>query len=120
MNMRLKQARAGFKQIINDNRQSMSILIPTNPVYPKLGGVTKTFTGRIAHERSTISELSETPAGISTNLQRFIQVEHTVDFLAAGQIVTDQNSSKWKLGPVDPLSKFGGIHGYQAPLTDAT
>lgn len=121
MNLKLKQVRNGFTQIINENRQAMTVEVPGDASDPWSVTTNTEFTGRISHESSRQApELSETPAGISTDLQRFLQVEHTVDFLEAGQIITDQNSDKWKLGPVDPLVKFGGVHGYQAPLTEAT
>jgi len=114
--MLLKQARKGQTQLINEDRQSMYVLISNgtfqNPT--KLS-----FTGRISHERGIVPDLTSNPAGLSTNLQRFLSVEYTVDFLSRGDHIIDKNNKKWKLGPIDPLEKFKGIHGYQAPLEEA-
>ena len=42
-------------------------------------------------------------------------MDYTVDYLKENDII----NGEWKLGPIDPLTKFGGIHGYQAILTEA-
>ncbi|MCK4819853.1 hypothetical protein KA005_29075 [bacterium] len=117
--MMLKQARKGYKKMIDENRQVLIVTIPGDPTDPWSAETTKDFTGRIAHEQRGPSDLEVGTAGLSTNLSRFLSVEYDVDFLAVGQIITDQNSKDWKLGAVDPLSKFGGIHGYQVPLEEA-
>ena len=121
MNMLLKQARTGMKSLIDENRQSMYILNSADPSNPWAKEDKFKFSGRISHESSRQApDLNPSPAGLSTNLQRFISLEYTVNFLKKGDIIIDQNDKKWKLGPVDPLEKFGGIHGYQAPLEDAS
>jgi len=119
MNQLLKQARKGFKSLINENRQTMLISILTDTTDPWGGTTTKTFTGRISHEKRGVPDLTTGNAGLSTNLNRFLTVEYDVDFLVVGDIITDADSKQWKLGAVDPLSKFGGIHGYQIPLEEA-
>lgn len=124
MNMLLKQARKGFKGLIDENRQEMTFSIPGDSSIPSgwPGNLpTQTpFSGRISHESSRQApELSPGTAGLSTNLQRFLSVEYTVDFLVIGSLITDENGKQWKLGPIDPLEKFGGIHGYQIPLEEA-
>ena len=124
MNLLLKQARKGFKGLIDENRQTMSIKVEGDPSIPAgwPGNLptNPTISGRISHESSRQApEITPTPAGMSTNLQRFLLVEYIYDFLVVGQILTDQNGSKWRLGAIDPLSKFQGIHGYQAPLDEA-
>ncbi len=124
MNMLLKQARKGFTGLIDENRQTMIFLVPADSSIPAgwPGNISTPteFSGRISHESSRQApELSPGTAGLSTNLSRFLTVEYTVDFLIAGSFITDQNSKRWKLGPIDPLEKFGGIHGYQIPLEEA-
>lgn len=120
MNMLLKQARTGFRSLISENRQTITVAVSPDPSDPWAANTNKEFSGRISHERSGVPDLGSVPSGLSTNLQRFLSVEYTVDFLKLGDVITDQNGKQWKLGPVDPLEKFGGIHGYQAPLEEAT
>ena len=124
MNMLLKQARKGFTALVSENRQTMTFRSPADSSIPAgWAGNLPTdipFSGRISHESSRQApELSPGTAGLSTNLQRFLSVEYDVDFLVAGSFIVDQNSKRWKLGPIDPLEKFGGIHGYQIPLEEA-
>jgi hypothetical protein len=54
---------------------------------------------------------------MSTNLQRFILADYQADIKHVD--VFEAIGRSWKIGPVDPLKKFGGVIGYQAPLTDA-
>ena len=117
--MLLKQARSGFKSLINENRQTITVKILDDPDDTWSTFTTKTFTGRISHEAAGPFKLQAGTAGLSTNLGRFLQVEYDIDYLVVDQIITDQDGKQWKLGAVDPLSKFKGIHGYQAPLHEA-
>ena len=119
MNSKLKQARKGQTALVNANRQDLSIVIAGDPADPWSATTPGTFSGSISHERSIVPELNPSGAGLSTNLQRFLSVEYDVDFLKKGDIITDQNSKQWKLGAVDPLESFGGIHGYVSSLTEA-
>ena len=120
MNMLLKQARRGMTALVSENRQAMKTFTPADSSDAWSSTTEEEFTGRISHESSRQApELSPGTAGLSTNLQRFLSVEYDVDFLVSGSFITDQNGKKWKLGPVDPLEKFGGIHGYQVSLEEA-
>jgi len=119
MNMLLKQARKGMKALVDEDRQTISIDIPVDPSDPWSTPVTKTFSGRISHESSSVPDLGSSTIGLSTNLNRFLSVEYDVDFLVAGALITDKNGKQWKLGSIDPLEKFGGIHGYECPLEEA-
>ena len=123
MNMKLKQARKGQTALVNTDRQNLNVSVSGDPTIPKgwpgNSPTVKSFTGRIAHERSIVPDLNPGTAGLSTNLQRFLSVEYNVDSLQKGDIITDQNSKQWKLGAVDPLERFGGIFGYVASLTEA-
>jgi len=120
MNMLLKQARKGMKALIDEDRQTMSIDIPGDSSDPWSTPTTKTFSGRISHESSRQApDLAAGTVGFSTNLNRFLSVEYDVDFLVTGAFITDKNGKQWKLGSIDPLEKFGGIHGYECPLEEA-
>lgn len=117
--MLLKQARKGYKAMIDENRQILSVTIPGDPTDPWSVTTVKSFTGRIAHEQKGPFDLEAGTTGLSTNLSRFLSVQHDVDYLDVGQIITDENGKDWKLGAVDPLSRFKGILGYQSPLEEA-
>ena len=119
MNMLLKQARKGFKAMIDENRQVLIVTIPGDPTDPWSVTTTQDFTGRIAHEQKGPFNLEAGTTGMSTDLSRFLSIEHDVDYLAIGQIITDANGKDWKLGAVDPLPRFGGVLGYQSPLEEA-
>jgi len=118
--MLLKQARRGMTALVDENRQTMSIDIPADSSDPWSPPTTKSFSGRISHESSSVPDLGSSTIGLSTNLNRFLSVEYDVNFLVTGALITDKNGKQWKLGSIDPLEKFGGVHGYQAPLEEAT
>lgn len=121
----LKQARDGVYKIINESLDTI-IIQRQALIDDGFGGQvpdpfgeteTHTLTVRLSHERKYPGTLGETSAGMSTNLQRFI-LAGWEDYIEEGDVFeTDEGS--WKIGPVDPLKKFGGIIGYQAPLSDA-
>jgi hypothetical protein len=72
---------------------------------------------RITHERSIVAQNEPTPAGQSTNLQRMILTDNK-------NVPQEYDIFEWKnkvfeIGPVDPIIKFGGTVGYQAPLQEA-
>jgi hypothetical protein len=125
MNPLLKQARDGVKKVINESPEN--ILIVRQPMTPDgfggqvpdpFGTATEhNYKVRISHERGNPSILTDTSAGMSTNLQRFILADYQADIKHGDVFEAIERS--WKIGPVDPLKKFGGVIGYQAPLTDA-
>jgi hypothetical protein len=115
----LAQARQGSLANINVNPQPLSILVLTDPQYPKKGGIPKCFTGRISNRTRTIADLNESPAGLSTDLGKMLLVYYDVCFLEAGNIITDQNGKEWKLGAITPNEKFGGVVSYQIQLEEA-
>jgi hypothetical protein len=115
----LKQARKGQSALVNENPQTITTAFRIDTTDTWSATIDKAFTGRIAHERRIVPEVSAGTAGMSTNLQRFLTTGYEVDFLQIDDIVTDQNGDKWRLGAIDPLEKFGGIYGYQAPLENA-
>jgi hypothetical protein len=126
MNPFLKQARNGVKKVINESPENILIIRQPmtndgfgNQVPDPFGTPTEhNYKVRISHERGNPSILTDTSAGMSTNLQRFIMADYQAD-IEYGDVFEAIGRS-WKIGPVDPLKKFGGIIGYQAPLTDAS
>ncbi len=118
MNNLLKTSRKGFRTVIDQNIQNITVNIPGDNTDPWSSSIIKTFKGRISHEKR-MNNLSGNPAGMSTNLSYFLIVDYKVDYLYKGYIITDENGKSWKLGVVDPLERFGGIMGYQSPLEEA-
>ena len=121
----LAQARRSVKKLIAESPES--IIIQRQPMTDDgFGGqvpdpfgdpTTVNLRVRISHERSQPASLDSTSAGLSTNLQRFIMTDHNADIQKND--VFEALGRSWRVGPVDPLMKFGGVTGYQAPLTDA-
>ena len=109
----LTQNRKGTIFQVNENPTDCSIVLATDN--PWGTPVTKTFTGRISHDGAGPFYLTNNPSGMSTNLSRYLLVDYTVDFLQKNDIL----NGKWKILTVDPLSKFGGTHGYQCTLVEA-
>lgn len=113
MNNYLNQIRKGITFQVNENPTECSIIVATTD--PWATPVPKKFTGRISHDGAGPFFLTNNPSGISSNLSRYLLVDYTVDFLQKNDILNGQ----WKILTVDPLSKFGGIHGYQCTLVEA-
>ena len=79
----------------------------------------KHFKVRITHERAQPEMAQNSSAGLSTNLQRFIIAGYK-DLIQQGDVFGHEATGKvYRIGPVDPLEKFGAIIGYQAPLVEA-
>ncbi len=119
----LKQARQGQKSLVNESPETVTYRKNNTSNLP-IGWAGSDYTDidikvRISHERSVAAENVPTPAGMSTNLQRFMTWTHEIDYLQINDIITDSKGKKWKLGAIDPLEKFGGIYGYQCPLEEA-
>jgi hypothetical protein len=117
--MLLKQAREGQKALVNEDPQTISVSVSADPTDPWASKTTEEFTGRISHEDAGPENLKAGTAGLSTNLGRFLSVQHDVS-LQKGDTITDKNGKLWKLGPIDALEKFGGVYGYQCSLEDAS
>ena len=110
----LKQERKARTFQVNENPLPCSILV-SDDSNPFATPEVKYFTGRISHDGAGPFFLTSNPSGLSSNLGRYLLVDYTVDFLKEGDII----NNLWKLGPIDPLTKFGGVHGYQTTLTEA-
>lgn len=124
--LRLAQLRRSYKTLID--RNPTTITIERMPMVDDgFGGEIEDPFGtpevaaikcRLSHERAIVPDNNSAPSGLSTNLQRYITVAHDVDIFE-GDVFTALEKD-WKIGPVDPLVKFGGVYGYQAPLVEAT
>lgn len=121
----LKQARKGIKKHVEENPTIISIFRKPR-VEDGFGGYVESPTGepdefiitcRLSHEQQGPDNLKQVPAGLSTNLSRFIIVDYETTIYENDTFeAIDKN---WMIGPVDPLIKFGGTIGYQAPLREA-
>lgn len=122
---KLKQARDGIASKIREN-PTIIIILRQPMIDDEFGGMIpdpfgtpteNVYTVRLSHERSQVPENEPVPAGLSTNLQRFILTDHLADIRQDD--VFDALGRSWKIGAVDPLYAYGGIKGYQAPLLEA-
>lgn len=77
----------------------------------------ETIKCRLSHERKFPGNYSPAPSGYTTNLSRFILVDHTVTIYEGDEF--EAIGKRYKIGAVDLLKKFSGIIGYQAPLIEA-
>lgn len=126
MTPELRQARAGQKKLIAENR---SYLVQTyqptttDPITgdqvpnPAATAVTENIYCRIMHERAQVPTDTQNPAGMSTNLNRMIMTDWENVPRYGATIAWE--SLTFEIGPVDPIYKYGGLVGYQAPLTEA-
>lgn len=126
MNAALKQLRKGFQDDINISKVLITLKrspMTTDPITgdqvrdPEGVKTEHENYGRITHERSNPPHNRETPAGLSTNLNRmlmndWLNMPYEFD-------VFDWEGKTWEVGPVDPIIKFGGVVGYQSPLKEA-
>ena len=79
----------------------------------------KHFKVRISHERAQPEMAQNSSAGLSTNLQRFIIAGYKDEIKEGDVFGHDATAKVYRIGPVDPLEKFGAIIGFQAPLVEA-
>jgi hypothetical protein len=70
---------------------------------------------RLSHEKSGVNTNEETPAGLGTSYSLFVLAAYNSKITKGITIMA--NGSKYNVGTVDTLRKFGGVTGYQAPLT---
>lgn len=72
---------------------------------------------RLSHEQEGPQTQINAPSGLSTALVRFILVDHKTTIYENDTF--EALGKKFRIGVVDPLKKFNGILGYQAPLYEA-
>lgn len=127
MNALITQSRRAITLKIKENPSKITVIRQSlvddgfNNMVPDPFGTPeeKVFTVRLSHERAQPEMAQSSSAGLSTNLQRFIIAGYK-DEIKQGDVFAHEATAKvYRIGPVDPLEKFGAIIGYQAPLTEA-
>ena len=124
----LMQARKGMTALINMN--PLTVEIYSRPLVDDgFGNQVEDMTDdpvktgelkvRVSHERLSVPNDTPKPSGIDTNLGRYISSDWK-NVLVAGTMIKDFDGRYYRVGPVDPLYEFGGIKGYQAPLTEGS
>lgn len=123
----LKQQRKMQIDLINVSPETMAIVtynqidngfgVMVDNLSSPLGTVTLKY--RVFHEQKRPDGNSESPGGFSTNLSRAIMTDYLNDLTQAQDLSITYEGAKYKIGAVDPLKKFEGVYGYQAPLEAA-
>jgi hypothetical protein len=118
----IAQARRGIQRQIEES-PSVVTLMRQPLVSDGFGGFTPSGTPvavepdllcRVSHERAGVQAVGDVPAGLDTNLTLWLLVPYDADvrendtFEFAGRIQ--------RVGRLDPLRKFDGVQGIQAPL----
>jgi hypothetical protein len=123
----LAQARKGIQKLIDENKTTI-IIYRKSLIDDGFGGEVEdpsdegtpiTIRCRISHEKEGPEKLNSAPPGLSTNLSRFIMVNYKTLIFENESFEDDTIEKSFKIGPVDPLRKFGGTTAYQAPLIEA-
>ena len=125
INRELQQARKGIKKLIAANK--IIIIIHRKPLIDdSFGGEIEDIFGiptgltvkcRLSHDAFKPMKLGETDTGFTSDIIRYILVDHTQDIVQDD--IFEALDKKWKIGLVDTLKSFNGIIGYQAPLFEA-
>jgi hypothetical protein len=124
---RLKQARKGIKFSINESPET-GIIYRKSLKSDGFGGLIEDPFGeeeiniikyRLSHEKKLPGNYEPSPAGFTSNYQRFILVDYETIIYENDVFESEQAQKRYKIGVVDPLIKFGGVIGYQAPLIEA-
>jgi len=118
MNRELRQARKGQSRLVKEDSQLFSINMSTDATDPWAESDDTKFKGRISHKESSVPTADASTTGVDYDLRHMLSVEHFVDFLVEGDIITDESGAEWELGRPDPLRRFGGIYGYQVNLIE--
>jgi len=119
----LKQELAGLVEVIMENPETLSIerlpLIDNGhgsmTEDPNGIAVEYTFIGRISHESRIPLKPDAVPAGLGTNMSRFLLVDWETTIYNE-DVIINYLGKRWRIGIVDPLLAFGEIIGYQAPI----
>jgi hypothetical protein len=125
-NSYLSAARKAFTSRVNLNPSRLTLTrqatttdpITGNDVQDPSGNYTYPIvTARIQHERATVPENEDSPAGLSSDLERMIMSDYKNE-IKTDDVFTWQGL-KFKIGKVDPVYQYSGLVGYQAPLIEA-
>jgi len=122
----ITQIKSGIKKAIAQNRFRVILKRFPTMTDPITGETIRNQAGtktshpiycRIAHERAQVPANNETPAGLSTNLNRFIITDHNQSPVEHDTFTWQ--GKDWEVGPVDPVRIKGQVIEYQAPLKEA-
>lgn len=124
---KLSQARKGIQFSINESPET--IIIYRKPLTdngfdglienPFGTETAHTIKCRLSHEKKFPGNLDSSSAGFTQNLARFILVNYQTIIYENDIFESALSEKSFKIGPVDPLYKFGGVIGYQASLIEA-
>ncbi len=120
----VKQARDGIKRSVDMNRTTLEIT-RGGTTDNGFGGTmpdpsastTETIRARISHKAKGPSQASGSPAGYTSDLDRIIIVEHTVQLYKGDRF--SYLGKDFEILDVDPLRFYDEIIGYQADLKEA-
>lgn len=122
----LNQARDAIKKMIGDSPEKIT-LYRKPMVDDGFGGLIEDPTGedesyeltvRLSQERRFAGNYNPAPVGLSTNLARYILSDYE-SIMYDGETFTSSFDKQYKIGAVNPLIKFEGVTGYEAPLIEA-
>ncbi|MGE5847229.1 MAG: hypothetical protein ACM34O_10925 [Ignavibacteria bacterium] len=119
----LAQERAGIVEVIMENPDELTLeRIPLvdnghGQMVENPYGVPVQYTiiGRISHESRIPLKPEAVPAGLGTNMSRFLLVDWETIIYNEDEIV-NYLGKRWRIGLIDALLAFGEIIGYQAPI----
>ncbi len=122
----LKQARGAIKRMIEESPEEITILRKSMVddgfdglvINPYGDPEEINIKARLSHEKQFPGNYKNSPAGLSTNLSRFILTDHET-VIYDGDSFESSFGKEYKIGAVDLLIKFNGTIGYQAPLIEA-
>lgn len=127
LKQKLKQARDGIKFTINEDPETL-IVYRRKLIDDGFGGLIEDpynnekpsiIKGRISHERKQHGNYQPSPSGFTSNYARYLTVDYETIIYENDFFESERDQKRYKVGVVDPLRKFGGIIGYQAPLLEA-
>lgn len=114
----LNQLRKTFALHVAQSPDSVTIRRSTDSINPFAPTVTIVLTARLSHERSRkIDRVGDYPSGLDTDLGLFLQWPWNI--IVNENEVIQARGKLYKVGVVDPIKKFGGVHCHQAPLYPA-
>lgn len=122
----LAQTREGIKDNISKNPTQIiiyrNILIDNGlgdmvPDPHNVNPEPVTLTCRISKEPRRIEKVSTGPLGLSYEYVDYIFVDH--ETIINEHESFEANGTRWRIGPVETMMKFGGITGRRAPLIEA-
>jgi len=121
----LKQARDSIKKMIDESPENITIYrkpmvddgYDGEVIDPYGEGIPNYLKVRLSQEKK-YANYERAPVGLSTNLVRYIITDYK-SIIYDGDTFNSSFDKEFIIKAVDPLIKFGGLIGYQAPLVEA-